>query len=423
MSLVARAAVALLPGLVLAAGVGAPAVARPAETVPIPGVGELGHPSGFIGDKGELVLLAKDDGGQVHLLVGKSPSSMGRVDLLHAAEGLFQSIAPLPNNRFVLRSVPDDGSSHGGPISTQVYRFRGTSAPKLLWTGSEADYELSPIRVSADGKLWGVMAPSFASEDARERLGVESPHVEVTSGIHFAFGTFKSSKARRTHTLAFHDWIDDRDIGLSGQSTRFIFLDSDGPVLVTSYADDVYLLRFTDSGVVSEELEPMKPLMAAVPGGVFFRWQDEDRVLWCGGDGDWLAWNLWDLGLSGFPEEPFLRFSFASGSPHRARGFVKTVRDGSRYRVEHLWQSPDSPNWRERHVSEWLEGTPVGPVDVSPNGRHGLAFEQRAPDEGGKAPHRRDGLEDERKMEAQVRYYARRFELFPAPVESPAPAP
>ena len=283
MSLVARAAVALLHGLVLAAGVGAPAVARPAETVPIPGVGELGHPSGFIGDDGELVLLAKDDGGQVHLLVGKSPSSMGRVDLLHAAEGLFQSIAPLPNNRFVLRSVPDDGSSHGGPISTQVYRFRGTSAPKLLWTGSEADYELSPIRVSADGKLWGVMAPSFASEDARERLGVESPHVEVTSGIHFAFGTFKSSKARRTHTLAFHDWIDDRDIGLSGQSTRFTFLDSDGPVLVTSYADDVYLLRFTDSGVVSEELEPMKPLMAAVPGGVFFRWQDEDRLLWCGG--------------------------------------------------------------------------------------------------------------------------------------------
>ncbi len=38
--------------------------------------GGLADPSGFVGDDGHVILLAKDAGSQVHLQVGKSPSSV-----------------------------------------------------------------------------------------------------------------------------------------------------------------------------------------------------------------------------------------------------------------------------------------------------------------------------------------------------------
>ncbi len=397
------------------------AIAQPAETIQIPGVDRLGTaelfgiPSGFISNDGRAVLLAKDDAGQVHLLVW-TKSSLRRVELPGAADGVKHYISSLPDDRFILSSLPDDGSSHGGPLWTQLYRLAGSGKAKLRWTASEADYDLSPIHVSEDGKTWGVMAPSIASREARDALGVRSKF-SVTQGLHFAFGNFRSPKVRRTHTVMFQDWIN-RGSVIQGDDSLFTFLASDGPVLVVTYADDVHLLRFTDSGVVSEQLEPMKTAMKATAGHVAFLWQDEDRVLWSGGTDEWLAWNLWDLGLSGFPEEPFLRFPRVAGRPHRTRGFVRTVRDGNRYRVEHLWQSPQIPSWRERHVSEWQQGTTVGSPDVSPNGRHALALEQRLLEEDPSVP---PALEDEQTSQRPPRYHARRFELSPAPVEFPEP--
>ena len=401
----------------------ASAIARPAESIPIPGAERLGsaerfgRPSGFIRNDGRAVLLAKDDAGQVHLLVW-TKSSLRRVELPGAVDARQQGIDPLPDNLFTLTSIPDDGSML---FSKQLYSLAGSGKAKLRWTGSEADYDRSPINVSGDGRAWGVMAPSFASKEARDALGVRSKF-GVISGLHFAFGNFRSPKVRRTHAVMFHDWIDDRDIVSTGEGVHFHFLDSDGPVVVAFYADDVYLLRFTDSGVISERLEPL--LMKARE--IFFDWQDEDRVLWSGGTDEWLAWNLWDLGLSGFPEEPFLRFPRprAAGRPHRTRGFVRTVRDGNRYRVEHLWQSPQIPSWRERHVSEWQQGpsewqqTNVQWLDVSPNGRHALVFEQRLAEEDPNGP---PALEDEQSPQRPPRYYARRLELSPAPVEFPEP--
>ncbi len=403
------------------------AIAQPAEAIPIPGVDRLGTherfgiPSGFISNDGRAVLLAKDDASRLHLLVW-TKSSLRRVELPGAIDGMMPSIAPLPDDRVVLSSFSDDGSMHFGPAFKQLYSLTKSGTAKLRWTASEADYDLSPIQVSGDGKAWGVMAPSIASKEAREALGV-SRSSGVTSGLHFAFGNFRSPKVRRTHAVMFHDWYDHRTFW-QGDDSRFTFLDSDGPVLVAPYADDVHLLRFTDSGVISEQIEPMKPLMKAVEERIFFRWQDEDRVLWTGGADEWLAWNLWDLGLSGFPEEPFLRFPSAAGRPHRTRGFVRTVRDGNRYRVEHLWQSPQIPSWKERHVSEWQQssewqqGTYRRLPDVSPNGRHVLALEQRLPEEEPSVP---PALEDEQTSQRPPRYHARRFELSPAPVEFPEP--
>ncbi len=411
------------------------AIARPAESIPIPGAERLGsaerfgEPSGFIRNDGRAVLLAKDDAAQVHLLVW-TKSSLRRVELPGAVNTGWRggavdagrrSITPLPDDLFILSSFPDDGSMHLGPALKQLYSLAESGKAKLRWTGSEADYGDSPIHVSGDGRAWGVMAPSFASKETRDALGVRSKF-GVISGLHFAFGNFRSPKVRRTHAVMFHDWIDDRHIVSTGEGVHFTFLDSDGPVVVAFYADDVHLLRFTDSGVISERLEPL--LMKARE--IFFDWQDEDRVLWSGGTDEWLAWNLWDLGLSGFPEEPFLRFPRprAAGRPHRTRGFVRTVRDGNRYRVEHLWQSPQIPSWRERHVSEWQQGpsewqqTNVQWLDVSPNGRHALVFEQRLAEEDPNGPH---ALEEEQRSPRPPRYHARRFELSPAPVEFPEP--
>ncbi len=405
-------------GLSLAAATAA--TARPAESIPVPGVEEPDGPSGFVGNDGQVVLLAKNDSGQVHLLIWKG-TGVRRLDLPGALDGLLHGTEPLSDDRFVLRSVPDDGSSHGGPVSTQIYRLTGTGKARLLWTASEADYARSRIRISGDGKVWGVMAPSRAAKKTNDGRRIRSKSRNVVSGIHFAFGNFKSPKIRRKYAVMFHDWVDDRDIEGTGQATNFIFLDSDGPVLVAPYADYMYLLRFGDSGVTSQQIEPMKPLMKAVAGVVWLEWQDEDRVLWSGGTGEWLAWNLWDLGLSGFPEEPFLSFSDSySGRPHRMRGFVRTIRDGDRYRVEHLWQNPQSPNWKERRISDWQQGTPIGFPDVSPDGRHVLVFEQRLPDEDTSG---QPIVEGEQEAERLPRYYATRFELFPAPVEPPEPAP
>ncbi len=392
------------------------AIARPAESIPIPGAERLGiaerfgEPSGFIRNDGRAVLLAKDDAAQAHLLVW-TKSSLRRVELPGAVNAGWRRIAPLPDDLFILTSVPD-----GSLLSSkQMYSLAGSGKAKLRWTGSEPDYDFSPIHVSGDGRAWGVMAPSFASKEARDALGVRSKF-GVISGLHFAFGNFRSPKVRRTHAVMFHDWIDDRHIVSTGEGVHFTFLDSDGPVVVAFYADDVHLLRFTDSGVISERLEPL--LMKARE--IFFSWQDEDRVLWSGGTGEWLAWNLWDLGLSGFPEEPFLRFPSAAGRPHRTRGFVRTVRDGNRYRVEHLWQSPQIPSWRERRVSEWQHGTLDKDwwLDVSPNGRYALAFEQRPPEEDPNGP---PALEGEQGSQRPPRYHARRFKLSPAPVEFPEP--
>lgn len=115
-------------------------------------------------------------------------------------------------------------------------------------------------------------------------------------------------------------------------------------------------------------------------------------MLWARKGDEWLAYDLSNVRYElAVPEVAFLRRS-AHGSPHPIRGFVEVEKDGSRHRVTHSWQSPRFADWREEHVSEWLNG-PL-PAAVSPNGRHALVLESRGTEEGESAVYaRRIGLD------------------------------
>lgn len=309
----------------------------------------------------------------------------------------FSDIQSAPGRRdtFILRGVMHvDDSSHGAWVH-QAYRLTGKGKLRKLWsidTGRWVKVGDPPLEVSPDGTMWGVMVGRIWRPDAdfRDRQ------------LHFAFGSTRSSRIRRRDTLAF-----ERE---PRGEPEFLFLSSDGPLLLAPYADAIYLLRFTDSGVDAQRVDQLQPVRAAFGSTLFLvRWQSEERVLW-GNDGkEWGAWDLWDLGASGFPDEPFLRFEQASGEPHPVRGFVRKTVAGSRYRVEHLWQSPRFSHLNERHVSDWRRGRPKPfSLAVSPNGRYGVVLEE---------------VRETRDGKSELRQALRRFELAPAPPPIPPPGP
>ncbi len=421
---------AVLFGVLFVAAGGASAA--PGERLPLP---RTVHPDGFIGDDGRAFLVARSDE-KVQLLVWGA----GRprlVELPDASEGVASSATLLPGNRLRLGTGTDDGSNHGGPNWTQIYSLATSGRPKLLWTASEADFEMSRIRFSPDGEAWAVLT---ARLEHVERNGEERT---VTTGLHFGFGDFRSPKVRRNVTVAMPELLGRWDTEWDGQTE---FISSDGPVVVTSYDDERYLLRFGDDGA---QAWPVPRIEGRTQRSVALAmyWHEEDRLLWFDGHLAWYGWHLWDLGVSGFPESPALRLPGDIGRPHRKRGFVRTVRDGGRYRIEHFWQSPESPNWQERRVSEWVTGTPIRfRPNLSDNGHHALVFEQElAVEEGGDAATARTEFDQDiitnalaagataedafaiaaaRQGEQQGwAYFARRLELSPVPVEPPVTAP
>jgi len=309
----------------------------------------------------------------------------------------FRYLYPLARGGFVLLglSVPNSKSNHGDFVH-QVYSL-SSDEPELRW--SKKAWDVATITLSGDGRVWGAMAGHGM-------------------GRHFAFGSMKSPKIERRRSLAFSEPARTEGVIFAGGDTSFLFLDSDRPVVLAPYANQVYLLQFGDFGVDSRPVDQLKSMRDHPIAQFVAVWQPEDRVLWTQADNDWSAWDLWDLGLSDFPEEPFQRHAVTEGWPHWQRGFVKAGREDGRYRVEHLWQSPSFPEWKERHVSEWQQGDPVGygmsfgygfarPVQatVSPNGRHGIAIEQRQDAEG------------------VTRRFVRRFELHSVPEIGAQPEP
>ncbi len=247
--------------------------------------------------------------------------------------------APGRDDTFILRgSMRVDASDHGAPVQ-QAYRLKNGRFRKL-WSVDTARWirRREPfIAVSPDGTMWGVVTG---------RTG-RAAYYPDPKQLHFAFGGTRSSKVRRRETLVFEQWPH-RDA-----EPEFLFLDSDGPVVLAPYADDYYLLRFSDFGVDSQQVEQLRPAREAYGTSMrLVHWQPGDRILWSINGQDWAAWDLWDLGVSGFPDEPFLRFEQASGEPHHVRGFVRKTLAGGRYRVEHLWQSPQIEHLNERHVSD-----------------------------------------------------------------------
>ncbi len=286
----------------------------------------------------------------------------------------------------------EDSYEHGDAYFVhQVYRIRGSNLHlEREFEISANDVETGFTQITSDFKTWVRMANLYTRDRKTGRIyGVR--------GRHFTIGRTSSGKARRTEALEFYP-----DVHREHDETAFEIVDPEGPILLASYALDLFLIRFDDYGVQSVPVDHLRYVVHPRGSDLDVVWQSEDRVLWARKGGEWLAYDLsnvrYDLAV---PEAPFLRRSAADGSPHPIRGFVQTERDGGRWRVNHSWRSPQFETWREEHVSEWRSGPP--PVAVSPNGRHALVLESRSTEEG------------------EAVTYASRFGLDLAPVVPPVP--
>lgn len=252
----------------------------------------------------------------------------------------------------------------------QVYRIRGSKLHLEREFEMSADnVETGYTKVTRDFKAWVRMANLYARDRKTGRIfGVR--------GRQFSFGRTSSEKAQRTEVLELYP-----DVHREHDETAFEIVDPEGPILLASYAADLFLIRFHDYGVDSLPVNHLQHVVHPHGSDLDVVWQPEDRVLWARKGSEWLAYDLWNVRYElAVPEVPFLRRSAAHGSPHPVRGFVEMENDGSRHRVRHSWRSPRFENWREEHVSEWRSGP--RPVAVSPNGRHALVLETRNTEEG-----------------------------------------
>lgn len=353
----------------------------------------FGH---FIDDEGRVILGTTHGGSNFQAqLVFWTRTEAKTLDVDYGGKFpiLFKNIQASAEggDTFILRGAMKVDDSDHGALVQQAYRLKSSGRLQQLWSNDTSRWISDGVSIdfSPDGAMWGGVSG---------RLRRVAPNGKDKQ-LHFAFGRTKSRTIRRTETLTFEQ-EPHRDA-----YPDFLFLSSDGPVLLVPYADDYHLLRFTDFGADVQRIDQLRPVRAAYGASMHIViWQPEDRVLW-GNDGqEWAAWDLWDLALSGFPDEPFLRLESSSGEPHRVRGFVsKTVTDRG-YRIEHLWQSPRIEHLNERYASDWRPGKPVS-VSVSPNGQYAVALEE---------------VRENKDGETEIRQVLRRFELA---LELPPPPP
>ena len=259
-----------------------------------------------------------------------------------------------------------DSYEHGDAVFThQIYRITGTGL-RLVQELEEGSVESGWTRLAHDLKTWVTM----------KNLRPDPPTARGVLGRHFAIGSVKSGKTRRTESLELYParWLEHDE-------SAFEIVDPEGPILLASYASDLFLIRFHDYGVNALPVDHLRSVVHPRGGDLDVVWQAEDRVLWARKGDEWLAYDLSNVRYElAVPEVPFLRRSAVNGSPHPVRGFVEIETDGSRHRVKHFWRSPQFENWQEEHVSEWRNGP--APVAVSPNGRHALVLESRLSEDG-----------------------------------------
>lgn len=359
-------------------------VARAVDDPLLPPGNLLGQGCCLITDLGHAVvgLDFPDVRGRMSLMVWK-----GEEPGMQALDVGGKSLTLLPEGRIGLYGYKlvegvdpyEDSYTYGDAFFVhQVYRIKGSRLhlERELRLAPD-DVEAGMTRITSDFKTWVRM----------ENLRRETQRGSRVHGRRFAIETTRSGKTRRSEALELYP-ANLRD----DDTSAFEILDPEGPVLLASYAADLFVVWFGDYGASSRPVDHLRHVVHPYGGDLDVVWQPEDDVLWARKGSEWLAYDLWNVRYEyAVPEVPFLRRS-ASGFPHPIRGFVEIERDGSRYRVRHSWRSPQFADWREEHVSAW-RGGPL-PAAVSPNGRHALVLESGSTEEGGKVVHaRRFGLD------------------------------
>lgn len=317
---------------------------------------------GFVDDKGAVLLVVRRtnhprDGSVVLQIKGKKTR---RVNLPNIS---VRYVSPLSKGRLLL-SGPEmrvDGSADAVKEIVGVGRD-GDLRRHWKFSSREFDPPASnhgvPINVSGDGRAWGLV-------DDR--------------GTGFVFGRTLSRRAKTQRTESAHVGAE-RDAATSEfkwpMAPGFVFLDSEGPVVLSPWSGGAYVLHFSASG--------SSPL--AVPilfedrvEEYEFRWQWDERVLWARTSLYWKAYDFWDFGLSSPELEPFLVVE-SSAEPHPERGAVRLTTADDGYRIEHIWRDRWSPV-EEIHVSAWRSGRPVA-FFVSPSGRRSVVVETRESEQG-----------------------------------------
>ena len=319
---------------------------------------------GLVEDNGSALLLLRrsrsvDDGSFFVRLRGD------KVTKIELPGIMAKRLTPLAGGRMLLYSHKGPLRDGDWALAYEILKLKRNDRVRHVWEWNSRDFPLGaaefPVVVSRDGRAWGTARAAA-----------------------FAFGGTRSNRAKATHLDRVHldehgprtdqwKWMSD--------TPRFVFLDSEGPVIVTPWNNGAFVVHFTASGSSYSV-----PVLQDAEDEFGFRWQWSDRVLWALTERDWKAYHFWNLGVSPTSDEPFWRVAGAV-EPHPERGIVRfSTRDDKSHRIEHVWREPWSLI-EERHASEWYQGPqPVRLVGggkgifVSPNGQRAVVVEDRAVD-------------------------------------------
>lgn len=263
-----------------------------------------------------------------------------------------KAVGKLPDSRFWLWSLQGPLDRDGfGVLATEILELRPDGELRQHWEWRSSGESDAPV-FSRDGKLWGV-------------------HAMKRTGVTFRFGsTRKSNGPERTEHVEFGT----RDTGQWPMQPQFTFLDSEGPVVLVPWSNGAFIVHFRDGA------SPYSVPVLQGSSEIGFRWQPEDRILWAWSGRRLRAYHLWDLGLSGLPDEPMWEVDRYSGwRTDRERGLRRVAERDGRYRVEH-WRRDPWTRVEDRHVSDWYVGSP-GWVYLSPNARHAVFLDRNEPSE------------------------------------------
>ena len=323
---------------------------------------------------GEVVGGVVDDRGRVRLVLRRTnhpndgsvvvqieKEEMRRIDLPNIS---VRSVSPLSNGRLLLSGseIRVDGS---WDAVNQIIEIGRDGHVRPHWKFSSREFDSAsnhgvPINVSGDGRAWGLV-------DDR--------------GTDFVFGRTLARRVKVQRTERAYVGAE-RDAATSElkwpMAPGFVFLDSEGPVVLTPWSEGAYVLHFSARGS-----SPLAVPILFEDGAeeYDFRWQWDERVLWARTSLYWKAYDLWDFGLSSPEEGPFQVIE-SSAEPHPERGATRLTTKEDVYRLEHVWRDRWSPV-EEVHVSEWRPGRPAA-FFVSPSGRRSIVVEARESDDGKK---------------------------------------